>query len=110
MYFSITDSAMKTRIPSHTHNEAALAEHEIHKDLNTAHSYTVECNKLQVQHEAPNEMTGAMPTTAEDIAVALPPDTEIEQAEKPVGPPVEGNDRPQFISMEKDWSLIYNWI
>lgn len=78
---------METRIASHRHNEAGL----------------VECNRLQVQFEAQNEMTGSLPKTAKYIAVALPPDTKIEQAEKSVGPPVEGNDRLQSISTEKDW-------
>lgn len=107
VFSSNTDTAMETRIASHRHSEAGLVEHEPHKDLSITDSYIlgqrgVECSRLQVQFEAQNEMTGSMPKTAQDISVALPPDTKIEQVEKPVGPPVEGNDRLQSISMEKD--------
>lgn len=96
---------METRIASHRCNGAGLVEHEPHKDLNTTDSYIVgqhgdESNRLQVQFDAQDEMTGSMPKTAEDIAVVLPLDTKIEQTEKPVGPPVEGNDGLKSSSVE----------
>ncbi|XP_067464116.1 HERV-H LTR-associating protein 2, partial [Thunnus thynnus] len=88
---------------SHRYNGAGL----VHKDLNTTASYIigqngVECNRLQLQFEAQDELAGSMPKTAEDCPVDVPAGTKIEQEEKPVGPPVVGNDGLESSSLDKD--------
>ncbi|XP_049448139.1 HERV-H LTR-associating protein 2 [Epinephelus fuscoguttatus] len=99
--------AMETRSASHRYNGVSFVVGGIHKGVNTSASYIieehgVECNSAQLQFEAQDEVTGSTPNTAEDCAVASPPGTEIEQEEKPVGPPAEGNDGSQSSSQERD--------
>ncbi|KAM7374306.1 hypothetical protein PAMP_006972 [Pampus punctatissimus] len=88
---------------SHRYNGAG----PVHKDLNTTASYIVgqhrvECNTLQLQFKAQDEVAGSVPKIAEDSTMAVPEDTEPEQEEKPVGPPVEGNDGLQSSNLDKD--------
>ncbi|CAK6953814.1 hypothetical protein PFLUV_G00192410 [Scomber scombrus] len=88
---------------SHRYNGAGL----VHKDQNTTALYInrqhgVECNTLQLQFEAQDELSGSVPKTAEDCTVDVPAGTKIEEEEKTVGPPVEGNDGLQSSSLDKD--------
>ncbi|CAG5874213.1 unnamed protein product, partial [Menidia menidia] len=94
-------SAVETRTASHSHNGRVIVEGELwlQKDVNGAASYEIgqhgdESSKQSSQSEAEGEQPGTKPRTAEDCGGTLPPDTEIEQEEKPAEPPTEGNDGP----------------
>lgn len=96
---------MGTRSASHRYNGAGCVEDELHKHLNTTASYItrqhgVEGNRPQLQFEAQDELAG--PNTAEDCTVASLPGNQIEEEEKPEGPPAEGNDGLQTSSPERD--------
>lgn len=98
---------METRTAPQRYNGACFLEGGLHKELNTIASYIVgqhevECNGLQLQFEAQDELAGSTPNTAEDCTVASTPGTKIEQEEKPVGPPMEGNDGLHSSSLERD--------
>lgn len=94
---------METRTALQRYNGASFVEGGLHKDVNATASYIigqhgVECNStVQLQFE----VAGSTPNK-EDCAVALSPDTKIEQEEKPVGPPEEGNDALRSSSLERD--------
>uniref|UniRef100_A0A3Q1B609 Ig-like domain-containing protein n=1 Tax=Amphiprion ocellaris TaxID=80972 RepID=A0A3Q1B609_AMPOC len=96
-----------TRAASHRYNGTGLVEDGLHKDLNIAASYMMgqhgdQCNRQPAQFEAQDEAAGCVPKTAEDFSATLPPDTEIDQEETAVEPPVEGNDGLQSSSLETD--------
>ncbi|XP_074468020.1 CD276 antigen-like isoform X2 [Sebastes fasciatus] len=101
----VRQRAMGTRSASHRYNGAGCVEDELHKHLNTTASYItrqhgVEGNRPQLQFEAQDELAG--PNTAEDCTVASLPGNQIEEEEKPEGPPAEGNDGLQTSSPERD--------
>ncbi|XP_051258157.1 HERV-H LTR-associating protein 2 [Dicentrarchus labrax] len=90
----VRQRAKETRTASHRHNGAGFVEGGLHKDLNATASYIigqhgVECNRLELQFEAQDELTDSTPNTAEDCTVALPAGAKIEPEEKPVGLPVD---------------------
>ncbi|KAK2828596.1 hypothetical protein Q5P01_019630 [Channa striata] len=101
----IRQKVMETRSGSHTCNGAGHLEGGIHKDPNTVASYTAgqngsECNRLFLQFEARDESEDHTPE--KDFALASPPESKIEQDEKPTGPPVEGNGGLECSSWEKE--------
>lgn len=97
---------METRAATHRNNEAGSVEVGLHKDLHPTSyiidQHGIECNRLQLQFEAQDDVAGSMSSTVEDCTVVLPSGSTSKQEEKTVGAPVEGNDGQQSSSSEKE--------
>lgn len=92
---------MVTRTASHRCNGAGL-----HKAPNATASYIIvqhgaECNRPRLQLDVQDELAGNSPNTAESFIVSLPQDMNMEQEEKPEGPPVREIDGLQSSSLER---------
>ncbi|CAJ1064016.1 HERV-H LTR-associating protein 2 [Xyrichtys novacula] len=103
----VRQRGLEMRTVSHRHNGADFIEGGSSKGVDTTASFIVrqhgaECDRLQLQIETQSEMASSAPNTAEVCTADLPPGTEIEQEEKPEGPPEEGNDGLLSRSEEGD--------
>uniref|UniRef100_A0A3B4YNG1 Ig-like domain-containing protein n=1 Tax=Seriola lalandi dorsalis TaxID=1841481 RepID=A0A3B4YNG1_SERLL len=103
----VRQRAMESRTASHRCNGAGLVEGGPHKALNTTASYVIvqhgaECNRLELQFEAQDGVTGSSSERAESFTVTSQADTKTEEEEKAEEPPVEGNDGLQSSGLERD--------